>query len=176
MPNGVLGIMLHNSGTYASPTLGEIDIVSDVKIARSKNTHPTTKRRGKGINTVRTTTGTVVVTFMLEVPDGVQTGNPNWDQYKLFSDAWDADEVMPLMFLDGPLATNGSKGMSGYWAITKFDEDNSNDVSLFADVEIQVADVPFDVLTATPTAKSLRKVRIAGGNPTYANWGSKTYA
>lgn len=173
--NGALALALLNTGNYNTPTWTEIDIFKGVKIARSKDKSDTTKRRGKGIKTTRTTTTGITVTGMLEVPAGVTTGNPNWDQYKYFSDAWDADEAMEFMFLDGPYAL-GSKGVRGFFTITKNDEDQSEETAIYADIELEVADVPFTILTTYPTAKALRKVRFETGSPIYANMGSKVYA
>jgi len=165
-----------HSGSYNSGTWDEIDIAQDVNLGKSKETHDTTKRRGKGIKTIKTTLTDIVITGKIPVPDDVAVGNPDYDQWLLFNDAWDADEALDVMALTGPITTNGNSGVRGYFEITKWDLDQANGVALFHDFELRVTDVPFAVLTAVAGAKPLRKVKISGGSPVYAAMGSKVYA
>lgn len=178
MPKGILCKLYVNEGDYddAVGDYTEIDILQDVSIAKSKTTFGTTKRRDRGINTVKTTTQGVVITGKIEVPEDLVGGNPHTDQWQLFQDAWDADEPLHIAALDGDIETSGSKGVSGWFVLTKFDEDQSNDTTLMYDFELQVTDVPFATLTAAPTMKALRKIKIVSGNAVYAPIGSSTYA
>ncbi len=178
MPKGILCKLFVNEGAYdaAENTYTEIDILQDVSIAKTKNTFNTTKRRDGGIMTVKNTTQGVVITGKIEVPEDLVDGNPHSDQFMLFSDAWDADTPLHIAALDGDIDVDGSKGVAGYFLLTKFDEDQSNDASVFYDFELQVTDVPFATLTAAPTTKALRKIRIESGNAVYAAIGSSTYA
>lgn len=176
MSRSVLANLLLNTASYDSATWAEIDIVQDVNVAKKKETFDTSKRRGKGIRTKRMTMLEIIVTGKMQVADGVATGNPDWDQFKYFSDAWDADGILDLMLIDGPLTTNGSKGFRGFFQLSTFDEDQSIANEIWNDFQLDVSDPPFATLTSFPTAKPLRKVRIAGGVPTYAPIGSSNYS
>lgn len=181
MPLGINCVGYRNSAAlgsgYATPTFNELGGVQDLKINQSKNKYKCTTRAEKGMEVEETTTTQITVTGKMRIPElAATTGNPDYDDLAAFRTAWNANSVLDLMFLDGGSTTNGSQGIRGFFKISKWDEDQSNDVATFMDFELVPCPVDSTTLASTATAQAMRHVLVATGAPTYANWGSNSFS
>lgn len=169
---------------YATPTWNLVDGVKDVDIKDSAEAYDTTTRRDLGIKTYDVTLDDVEITLMLKIPDAVlagtttavATGDPDFDDWRAFNTAKNQKINIDLMFLTGTTATNGAEGLRGFFKIHDFSVSQQNSDGLFQAVTLKPSTPDSTTLATTATAVAMRHVRVAGGAPTYANWGSDTFA
>ncbi len=171
--NGISCKLFINTGSYATPTWAEVDVLQDVTLSQSKESFKTTIRKYKGINTYKPTTSEVEINGKLLVPD---LGTDADGDFAKFQDAWDANEAIEVLAITGGIADTGARGIRGFFSIFKFDEDQSNDNELFKDFTLKPTNVPNTVSTVTATAQAMQSAKVTAGALTYAPWGSKTYA
>ena len=181
MPLGVLCVGYRNSAAlgsgYATPTFNELASVQDLTITIAGDSFDASTRLEKGVRVYEVTMHDISVSFKHRVPDlGATMGDPTFDDLQAILGAWRTRAVLDCMFLDGSSSTNGAEGIRGFFKVHKMDQDQSNNVSTFWDVELKPAPVDGTTLASTASAQAMRHVKVATGAPTYANWGSNSFS
>lgn len=177
MARGIDCIVYRDTATYASPTYQEVRNIKDLQLADSFDTADVSTRHERGLSVFEPTMEKVEYTGMMREPEiTAAAGDPTFDDHLAFQTAYDGRTALHLEILTGGRTTNGSRGYNGFFFVTKWDQDQSNGVSLFRNFTLTPAPVPAATLAATPAAEAMRKVLVAAGAATYANIGSTTYA
>lgn len=181
MPRGLDCKLYRNSAAlgagYATPTFNEVANVKDLEYTLTTESFETTTRAEKGIKTYEQTVADLEISFMLRLPEPVATtGDPNFDDYTAIRTAFNSNVVLDMMMLTGTTATNGAEGFRGFFKVSEFSESQTQSDSLFKKVVLKPSCVDATTLATTNTAEAMRRVKIATGAPTYASWGSDTFA
>ncbi len=177
MALGILCKLYRNTSTYASPSWNEVTHIKDFKPVDSKEEFETTTRYGNGIKTFETTLTTIEWSGMMMVPDpAATTGDPNYDDYIVFRNAYYANTQLDILVLDGGVATNGCEGVRALVKVSQWEEDQSNNVRTMKAFKLCVTDPDVTTLAASPTAKPAKRARITGAALTQADFGSNTFA
>lgn len=100
---GLEGKLYRNVGTYGSPSWTEIVNVTDVTTNLTKAMADITTRANNGWRSQRGTLKEGEVTFEMFADGGAD--------FRFFMDAYQANEVVELLALDGPESTPGNEGL-----------------------------------------------------------------
>lgn len=178
---GINCILYRNSAAlgagYGTPTWNAVDSIRDAKISKSKNKYPTGTRAEKGLNTYEATDSEIEITCMIRLPEpAATTGDPNYDDWIVFRDAFWGNTVVHIEALTGARTVTGNIGINGFFKVTKLDEDQSNGVALFADMVLTPTHVDATTLATTPAAQAMRDVKIVSGTAQYSNFNANSFA
>lgn len=181
MPRGIDCKLYRNSAAlgagYATPTFNEVASIKDLEYTLTTESFETTTRLEGGIKTYEQTVADLEISFMLRLPEpAATTGDPNYDDYIAIRTAFNTNLVIDAMMLTGTTATNGAEGFRGFFKVSDFSESQGHGDSLFKKVVLKPSCVDATTLASTAAAQAMRRVKIAAGAPTYANWGSDTFA
>jgi len=181
MPRGIDCKLYRNSAAlgagYATPTWNEVTNVRDVQLNHSLESFEMSTRHELGVKVYEQTMSEIEVTGMLRHPEhAATTGDPGYDDFIVFRDAYFGNTVLHLQVLNGGNTTNGVIGLNGFFKIAQWNEDQSNGVGLMIAFTLKPCPVDVVTLAATATAQAMRRVKVASGAATYANFGSTSFS
>lgn len=123
-----------NTGTYTTKTWLEGKRISDVKLPKSRGSSDF-KMRGNAGEVTALGYNKRSATFKYQLKKAGYTDT-------FFAALQAADEAgtdIEVAFMRGAMAT-GTKGIAGFWVVTKFDKDESDEENESYDVELKPAD------------------------------------
>lgn len=121
----------YNSGPYGSPVWHLIEAIRDVTISDSKGEADVSNRSSRWKLRKTTLRDISISTEMVW-----DTDNPD---FAIFHDAYDDDETVDVMFLDGPFDIAGSQGPRMIAEVFKFDRTEPLEGAVMAAIEVKPA-------------------------------------
>lgn len=139
----------YNTGTFASPTWVEIETIRDLTRTSEWETTDATcrKHRRKKVN---------AKTLVSHSFEGELTCMVDDAAYLALEAAFDADDAMELLVLNGAKETNGVRGIRGAFHVTKLDEAQPLNGHITTPIQFQPAD----------SANPLARVHVVSGSVT----------
>ncbi len=124
-----------NTGTYSAKTWAEMKRASDFKLPNSRGSSDYKMRGYNGeVTSLGYTKRAVTFKYQMKKPglaDAVFTA---------LETAYNTSADIECAFMDRPIATVGSKGIAGFFVVTKFDRDESDEDNPSVDIELKPAD------------------------------------
>jgi len=130
---GFEGFAYFNSATYGSPTWVAMPNVKDCKVPLSKDEADVSIRGGGGWKAVRGALKGTSIDFGMQYRKS--SGALPADVQKML-DAWLNDDIVDMLFLDGPEGTVGSQGLRAWMEVLKFERDEPLNGAMVANVSV----------------------------------------
>lgn len=130
MANAIIGLdckLYRNTGTYGSPVWNEVPIVRDLTLTRTKGEADVSNRGSRYKKRKSTLIDAGFTTEMVWDTDS--------DDFVAFQEAFDNDEPIELLVLDGPVTTPGSQGLRGEFDVFKFDRKEPLEGAVMVDID-----------------------------------------
>tara|TARA_R100000808_G_C2133887_1_gene142538 strand:- start:1008 stop:1487 length:480 start_codon:yes stop_codon:yes gene_type:complete len=126
----------NNTGTHASPTWNELNIVKDVTLNMSQNESDISSRAGKGYVM---TAGTLI--------DASIDFSVTWDpadsaDFSELQNAFFDRKPVELLILDGDRTDAGNEGLQAFFVVTNFTRNESIAEAVSADITCKITKNP----------------------------------
>lgn len=143
----------NTSGNYNAPTWAEVDEISDLNLGRGWEEFDASTR-GTPVGAM------IKVKLNLEATGKIRVDDSDADYVAIYDAANSKDQVLDVMILNGPLSTNGVRGVRMDCQVMSLNEDQG------------LGTVLFDEFTLKPNnlSNNPKLVVVAGGVPTFAEF------